>query len=256
MDRHVNLEGRTAVITGAASGLGRATAELLAKHGASVALFDADAGGVEEVAGSLGTAALPVRVDVTDPEAIERGVGRTLEAFDAIHVCVNAAGVVTPGIITDGRTPLPLERFRRVIDINLVGLFDVMRHCVTAMCANDPVDGERGVVVNVSSGAADQGQRGQAAYAASKAAIIGMTLPTARDLAPYGVRVVSIAPGLFDTAMVGGLPLPLREDLAQRVLHPKRLGDPTEFAVLVRHIVENPYLNATTVNLDAGIRMT
>lgn len=252
----MDLDGRVAVITGAASGLGRATVELLVAHGARVAMLDADPDGLAPLAARFGDHVLAVPVDVTDGAATEAAVRRTLETFGSIHVCVNAAGVATAGVITDGRTPLPLERFRQVIDVNLVGVFDVMRHCVTAMCANEPVAGERGVVVNVSSGAADQGQRGQAAYAASKAAIIGMTLPAARDLARFGIRVVSVAPGLFDTAMANGLPDSVREQLEGTVLWPKRLGHPTEFASLVHHIVQNRYLNATTINLDAGIRMT
>ncbi|MFO7190962.1 SDR family NAD(P)-dependent oxidoreductase [Thermocrispum sp.] len=251
----MEIVGKTVVVTGAGSGLGRATAERMLSAGAKVALLDANEKRAEEVARGHDDTALVVRVDVTDPAQVESAVKAVKERFDAIHVCVNAAGAATPGLVTDGEKPLPLEAFRKVIDVNLIGTFDVMRHCVTAMAANDPVDGERGVVVNVSSGAWNQGQRGQAAYAASKAGIVGLTLPTARDVARLGIRVTAIAPGLFDTAMADGLSPKVREGLERMILHPPRLGRPEEFAALVQHIVENKYLNATTISLDAGVRM-
>lgn len=252
----MKLSGHVAVITGAGSGLGRATAVRLAGEGSRVALLDLDPGRLEALATDLGDTAVAVPVDIADPEATERAIRTVLERFGRIDVCVNAAGIATPGVITNGTAPLPLENFRRVIEVNLIGLFDVMRHCVTAMTANAPVDGERGVVINVASGAWDQGQRGQAAYAASKAGVVGLTLPAARDLARFGVRVVAVAPGLFETSMASGLSEKVRAGLEQMILHPKRLGQPEEFAALVQHIVENPYFNATTINLDAGVRMS
>lgn len=252
----MELSGRVAVITGAGSGLGRAAAERLVKQGARVALLDLDEARVVALGDLLGENALPVQVNVSDAQSVASAIARVLERFGRIDVCVNAAGVATPGVITNGEQPLPLETFRAVIDVNLIGVFDVMRHCVTAMAANEPVDGERGVVINVSSGAWDQGQRGQAAYAASKAGIVGLTLPAARDVARYGVRVVAIAPGLFDTSMASGLSAQVRAGLEKMILQPSRLGDPDEFAALVQHIVENQYFNATTVNLDAGVRMS
>lgn len=251
----MELSGRSVVVTGAGSGLGQATAELMVKCGARVAMLDTDPGGLRELTDRLGERTIGIPTDVTDSEAVASAVRRTLETFGSIHVCVNAAGVATPGPITDGRRPLALERFSNVVQVNLIGAFDVMRHCVTAMADNDPVDGERGVVVNVSSGAWHQGQRGQAAYAASKAGLVGLTLPVARDLARFGIRVVSIAPGLFDTAMAAGLSPAVREGLEQMILNPKRLGQPSEFAGLVRHVAENSYINATTIDLDAGVRM-
>lgn len=251
----MQLSGRTVVITGAGSGLGRATAVRMAAQGARVALLDMDGAGLDALAKELGDAALAVPVDIVDPDATERAIRAVLEKFGRIDVCVNAAGIATPGVTTNGSTPLPLQDFRRVIEVNLIGLFDVMRHCATAMAANEPVEGERGVIVNVSSGAWNQGQRGQAAYAASKAGVVGLTLPVARDLARFGVRVVAVAPGLFETAMASGLSETVRAGLEQMILHPKRLGQPEEFAAMVQHIVENPYLNATTISLDAGVRM-
>lgn len=252
----MQLSGRTVVITGAGSGLGRATAVRMAAQDARVALLDLDKERLDALAKELGDVALGVPVDVGDPEATASAIRIVLKRFGRIDVCVNAAGIATPGAITNGSSPLPLENFRRVIEVNLIGMFDVMRHCVTAMAGNDPIDGERGVVVNVSSGAWDQGQRGQAAYAASKAGVVGLTLPTARDLARFGVRVVAVAPGLFETSMASGLPDKVRVGLEQMILHPRRLGQPKEFAALVQHIVENQYFNATTINLDAGVRMS
>lgn len=252
----MKLSGRTVVVTGAGSGLGRATAIRMAGEGARVALLDRDPDRLEALAAELGDAALSLPVDIVDAQATERAIRAVLERLGRIDVCVNAAGIATPGVITNGSAPLPLDDFRRVIEVNLIGLFDVMRHCVTAMAANEPEDGERGVVINVSSGAWNQGQRGQAAYAASKAAVVGLTLPVARDLARHGIRVVAVAPGLFETAMASGLSEKVREGLEQMILHPKRLGQPTEFAALVQHIVENQYLNATTLSLDAGVRMS
>lgn len=251
----MELSGRTVVITGAGSGLGRATARRMAAQNAKVALLDRDGARLDAVAEELGEVAFPVSVDVTDSTSTEEAIRTVLERSGRIDVCVNAAGIATAGVITNGTSPLPLEQFRQVIDVNLIGLFDVMRHCVTAMIRNEPVDGERGVVINVASGAWDQGQRGQAAYAASKAGVVGLTLPAARDLARYQVRVVAVAPGLFDTAMAGGLPEKVRAGLEQMILHPQRLGQAEEFAALAQHIVENQYFNATTINLDAGVRM-
>lgn len=251
----MELSGRVVVITGAGSGLGRATAERMAALGARVALLDLDGTRLDALVAELGGDALAVPVDIADPPATERAIGAVLDRFGRIDVCVNAAGVATAGAITNGETPLPIETFRRVIEVNLIGLFDVMRHCVTAMAGNEPVEGERGVVINVSSGAWNQGQRGQAAYAASKAGVVGLTLPVARDLAKFGVRVVAVAPGLFETSMASGLSEKVRAGLEQMILHPRRLGQPEEFAALVQHIVENSYFNATTINLDAGVRM-
>lgn len=252
----MKLSGRSAVITGAGSGLGRAAAVRLAGLGARVALLDLDPARIEAVAGEIGEAAIATPVDVADPDATARAIATVLDRSGRIDVCVNAAGIATPGLTTNGTEPLPLEAFRRVLNVNLIGLFDVMRLCAQAMTGNEPVDGERGVIINVSSGAWNQGQRGQAAYAASKAGVVGLTLPVARDLARYGIRVVAVAPGLFETAMASGMSEKVRAGLEQMILNPRRLGEPDEFAALVQHIVENPYLNATTISLDAGARMS
>lgn len=252
----MELAGRTVVVTGAGSGLGRAAAIRMAEQGGRVALLDMNARPLDALAAELGQGAAAFAVDVCDSDAVGSAIGAVLQRFGRIDVCVNAAGIATAGVITNGSEPLPLETFRRVIEVNLIGLFDVMRHCVTAMTANELVDGERGVVINVSSGAWDQGQRGQAAYAASKAGVVGLTLPVARDLARFGVRVVAVAPGLFETSMAAGFSEKVRAALEQMILNPKRLGQPQEFAALVQHIIENRYVNATTINLDGGVRMT
>lgn len=251
----MDVAGRMAVVTGAGSGLGRAAARALTERGARVALLDRVSERVVAVADEIGAAALPLAVDVAD-EASVREVMRTVaEELGTVHVCINAAGVPGGGkVVADGRA-LALSEFRRVIDINLVGAFDVMRRCAELMVANVPDEqGERGVIVNVSSGAAWQGQRGGAAYAASKAGVIGMMLSTARDLAEFGVRVVSVAPGLFATGMTADVPDKFVNGLSQVILNPKRMGNPDEFAALVAHIVENSYLNATTISIDAGMR--
>ena len=252
----MDLHDRTVVVTGGASGLGRATVRAAVAGGARVAILDRNGAAAKAVADEVAGSALAVEVDVADPESVAAAMAAVDEAFGSVHVCVNAAGVPTGGkVVAEGKA-LPLEQFRSVIEVNLIGLFDVMRHCAERMVANEPdAAGERGVIVNVSSGAAWQGQRGQAAYAASKAAVIGLTLPAARDLAEVGIRVVAIAPGLFETGMVGGVPEKLKDRLVGMILNPKRMGDPAEFAALVRHIVENPYLNATTISIDAGARM-
>jgi 3-hydroxyacyl-CoA dehydrogenase / 3-hydroxy-2-methylbutyryl-CoA dehydrogenase len=253
----VNIDGRVAVVTGAGSGLGRATALALAKAGARVAVLDRNSAAAASVVDEAGTTALPVTVDVSDRASVTKAIGSVSEAFGRIDICVNAAGIPNPGKVYGRSGPLDMELFQRVIDVNLLGAFDVMRQCVEMMTRNDNEgpDGERGVVINVSSGAAFEGQRGQAAYSASKAGLIGLMLPAARDLAQYGIRVVTIAPGLFDTGIFAGVDPKAVAALGSAALNPPRLGEPSEFASLVMHVVENRYLNATTLSIDAGARL-
>ncbi len=252
----MELNDRVAVVTGAGSGMGRATAQAFGRGGARVAVLDLDAASAEATATSIGHGALGLEVDIADPSAVDNAFAQIDKFFGQVDVCVNAAGNPAPGKILSRGAALPLERFANVINVNLIGTFDVMRHAALRMSVNEPDDeGERGVIVNVASGAAWQGQSGQAAYAASKAGIIGMTLPVARDLAPFGIRVVDVAPGLFDTKMLAGLPDAAREGLKTMLLNPKRLGRPEEIADLMCHIVSNRYLNATTISIDAGSRM-
>jgi 3-hydroxyacyl-CoA dehydrogenase / 3-hydroxy-2-methylbutyryl-CoA dehydrogenase len=254
----VNIDGRVAVVTGAGSGLGRATALALAKAGACVAVLDRNPAAAASVAQEAGATAFPVQVDVSDRASVTAAIGSVSGEFGQIDICVNAAGIPNPGKVWGSRTgPLDMDLFQQVIEVNLLGAFDVMRQCVEVMTRNDGTgpDGERGVIVNVSSGAAFEGQKGQAAYSASKAGLIGLMLPAARDLAGYGIRVMTIAPGLFDTGIFAGVDPKAVAALGSAALNPPRLGAPSEFAALVMHIVENRYLNATTLSIDAGARL-
>lgn len=253
----MDLTEQTAVVTGGGSGLGRATALALARAGAQVVLLDQDEGAARRVADHGTPGRLTAfEVDVADERSVDRAFSTIAEEFGTVHVCVNAAGVATPGKTVSQGQALPLADFRKVIEINLLGVFDVVRHCAELMVRNEPSsDGERGVIINVSSGAAWQGQKGQAAYAASKAGVIGLMLPVARDLAPHGIRVVTIAPGLFQTAMSARMPDKVLSALEDMLLYPHRLGSPDEFAALAEHIVANRYINATTLALDAGARL-
>jgi 3-hydroxyacyl-CoA dehydrogenase/3-hydroxy-2-methylbutyryl-CoA dehydrogenase len=250
----MEIEGKVAVVAGGASGLGRAVCELLAGRGARIAVLDRDAQAAHALAARLGEA-LAFEVDVTDARSVEHAIDATLERFGAVHVNVNTAGIPDGAKIVSGGEPASLDAFERVIAVNLAGTFNVLRVAVAAMLRNEPQDGERGVVVNTASAAAFDGQTGQAAYSASKAGLIGMALPIARDLAGTGVRVNTIAPGLFETPMMDGLPDRIVERIRSYVLEPARLGRPQEFAALVAHIVENPYLNAECIRLDAATRL-
>lgn len=254
----MELSGKVAVVTGAASGLGRASCLALAGAGARIAAFDRDETGLADLRRDLGGDTLAHIVDVADEASVAAGIDAAVAAFGAVHVAVNCAGVADAAKTVSKGQPFPLATWNKVIAINLTGTFNVIRYAALAMARNEPAGaaGERGVIINTASGAASQGQVGQAAYSASKAGVVGLTLPVARDLAEYGIRVVSIAPGLFDTGMVAGMPPKVSESIVERmILYPHRMGQPGEFASLVRHIAENSYLNATTVSIDAGARM-
>ena len=248
----MQLAGSVALVTGGASGLGLATATALSDAGAAVVLVDLPSSGGEARAAELGGAF--VAADVTDPDRVQAAVDQA-SSMGPLRVAVNCAGIGTPGRVVGKSGPLPLEQFARVVTVNLVGTFNVIRLAAAAMAATEPVDGERGVVVNTASAAAFDGQIGQAAYSASKGGVVGMTLPLARDLASSLIRVMTIAPGLFDTPMLQGLPEPARQSLGAQVPMPSRLGDPREYAMLARHIVENPMLNGEVIRLDGAIRM-
>ncbi|GAA4395344.1 SDR family NAD(P)-dependent oxidoreductase [Tsukamurella soli] len=250
----MRLEGASALVTGAASGLGESTARRLAAAGAHVVIVDRDAGG-EAVAESLGGSF--AAGSVTDSAAVQRAVD-TASAAGPLRVAVNCAGIGASGRIVDraGR-PHDYDAFRLAIDVNLGGTFNVLRVAAAAMAATEPTEsGERGVVVNTASIAGYEGQAGAVAYATSKAGVIGMTLAAARDLATHAVRVVTVAPGLFSTPLVSTVPEPTRDVLTDQIAFPPRFGHPDEFADLVMAIVANPYLNGETIRLDAGLRMT
>lgn len=251
----MNSEGRSAVVTGGASGLGAAVARRLAERGAQVVIADRDAERGEALAGELGGAAEFVRCDVTDEAEMREAVRRAAERAPlALLAC--CAGIGTVGRVLGRSGPHELAAFARVVHINLVGTFNAIRLAAEAMARNEPnAEGERGVVVNTASIAAFEGQVGQAAYSASKGGIVGMTLPIARELAEHGIRVVTVAPGVFDTPMLAGVPDAVRESLGAGVPFPPRLGRPDEFAALVLHVLENPLLNGTTIRLDGALRM-
>ncbi|HLT26747.1 MAG TPA: SDR family NAD(P)-dependent oxidoreductase [Zeimonas sp.] len=253
----MQLQGKVAFVTGAASGLGLATCAMLHEAGARVVATDVDGEALERAVEPFGEGVRAFVLDVSDEKAIEAAVGRALEVEGAVHVLVNCAGILGPSKTISRGQPFPVDLWDKVLAVNLSGSFHAIRHAALAMTRNDPDEGgERGVIVNTASGAAWQGQMGQAAYSASKAAVIGMTLPIARDLAEHGIRVVSIAPGLFETGMSAAMPPKVSQNLIDNmVLFPRRMGQPPEFASLVRHIVENPYLNATTISVDGGGRV-
>lgn len=244
-----------AIITGGGSGLGGATARRLVADGAKVVIIDLESSPAAALAEELGSgSAVFVAADVRDEAQVQAAVDRARELGE-VRIAVNCAGVATPGRVIGRQGPLPLETFRTVIDINLVGSFNVMRLAAAAMLDNEPVDGDRGVIVNTASIAAYDGQIGQAAYAASKGGIVGLTLAAARDLADKQIRVMTIAPGTFETPMLAGLPEAARQVLEQQVPHPSRLGDPAEYASLVRYIVDNGMLNGEVIRLDGALRM-
>ena len=251
----MDITGSVALVTGGASGLGLATARRLVKAGAKAVLVDLPSSKGDEAAASLDGAAVFAAADVTDEAAVRSALDAAGE-LGPLRVVVNCAGIGTPGRLLgrDG-TAYPIEPFVKVLQVNLIGTFNVIRLAAERMAAAEPVGEERGVIVNTASVAAYEGQIGQAAYSASKGGIVGMTLPIARDLAQRQIRVVTIAPGLFDTPLLAGLPEQARTSLGQQVPHPSRLGDPDEYGALVEHIVANPMLNGEVIRLDGAIRM-
>jgi NAD(P)-dependent dehydrogenase (short-subunit alcohol dehydrogenase family) len=252
----MKIQGSTAVITGGASGLGRATAERLVAAGGRVALLDVPSSSGAEVAAALGASACFAGCDVVSPEDVSAALDTAVQRFGSVQALVNCAGIGIADKTYGKRGPADLARFARTIQVNLIGTFNCIRLAAERMAANPPgPDGERGVIINTASVAAFDGQVGQAAYSASKGGVVGMTLPIARDLAELGIRVCTIAPGLFDTPMMAGLPEPQRASLGKQVPFPARLGRPAEYAALAVHIMENPMLNGETIRLDGAIRM-
>ena len=252
----MNVEGQPAVVTGGASGLGAATARSLAARGARVAILDRNKAEAHKVAKEIG--GLGIECDVANAQSAEAAVAAARDAHGISRICVNCAGIGPAARVVGKEGPLPLADFQKVIDVNLVGTFNVTRLVATDMSTTDPVNdsGERGVIVFTASVAGFEGQIGQAAYSASKGGIIGMTLPIARELARYGVRVMTIAPGIMKTPLLASLPDSVQESLGQAVPFPQRLGAPEEYAMLVDQILENPLLNGETIRLDGAIRLT
>lgn len=245
------------IVSGGASGLGEAVVRDIVAEGGKAAIFDLDAENGKKLAAELGDAVIFCEANVTDEASIQAAVDNTVEKLGAIHVVVNCAGVAMPAKVIDKKgKPISIDFFNKAVQINLIGTMNILRLAAEKMITNTPnEDGEKGLIVNVASIAAFDGQVGQAAYAASKAGIVGMTLPIAREFADYGIRVNTIAPGIFMTPMLAGLPENTQKALADMMPFPKRLGKPSEFAMLVRQIIENPMLNGETIRLDAAIRM-
>lgn len=253
----MEIQGKTALVTGGASGLGAATARRLAAHGANVVLADLNSEKGDELAAELGETARFIETDVSKEEPVQAAVDLAKSAFGALDILVNCAGIgAALRTYHHKHGPHALHIFNQVIQVNLIGTFNAIRLGAEAMSVNDPNDdGERGVIINTASVAAFDGQIGQAAYSASKGGIVGMTLPIARDLSRTGIRVVTIAPGLFDTPLLASLPEEARISLGQQVPFPSRLGDPAEYAQLAQSIIENPMLNGEVIRLDGAIRM-
>ena len=250
----MQLAGMAAVVTGGGSGLGAATAAALAAGGAKVAVLDINAEAARTVAARIG--GIAAACDVGDSDSATAALAAATAAHGAARILVNCAGIATPGRIVSREGPLPLAAFERVIRVNLIGTFNLLRLATAAMQTLEPLeDGERGVVINTASVAAFDGQIGQPAYAASKAGVAGLTLPAAREMARFGIRVVTIAPGLFETPMMAGLPAEAQASLAVSVPYPPRLGHPDEYAALALHIIANRMLNGETIRLDGALRM-
>lgn len=252
----MEIEKSVALVTGGASGLGAATVENIVAGGGRAVILDRDGSAGPELARRLGDAVRFVAADVTSEEQVRDAVARTVDAFGTLNVVVNCAGVGVAARTVSKRGPFPLDLFTKCVEVNLIGTFNVIRLAAEQMTKNEPfADGERGVIINTASVAAFEGQIGQAAYSASKGGVVGMTLPIARDLAQFGIRVVTIAPGLFDTPMLALMPEEGRRKLAEQIPFPSRLGQPREFAALVRSIIEIAMLNGETIRLDGAIRM-
>lgn len=252
----MKIQNKTFMITGGGSGLGAATAQVIVSGGGNVVLIDVNGPQGDAFAKQLGTQARFCKADVTSEADVNAAIAVALSSFGGLHGAVNCAGVGAPAKVLGKEGPHPLDVFQRIVNINLIGTFNVIRLIAVAMASNQPDEGgERGVIINTSSVAAYEGQIGQAAYSASKGGVNAMTLPIARELARSGIRVVTIAPGLFDTPMMKGLPDAARESLGQQVPFPSRLGHPDEYAALAKHIIENTMLNGSVLRLDGAIRM-
>jgi NAD(P)-dependent dehydrogenase (short-subunit alcohol dehydrogenase family) len=252
----LRIAGRTFLVTGGASGLGAATARRLASAGGNLAICDIGAEQGKKLAAELGQRAIFIAADVTDESQVAKAVAAARDKFGALHGAVSCAGIAPGERVLGKGGPHRLDTFRRAVEINLIGTFNVLRFSAQAMEMNEPdAGGERGIIVNTASIAAYDGQVGQVAYSASKAGVAGLTLPAARELARIGVRVMTIAPGIFETPMVAAFSPELQQALAAQIPFPRRLGRPDEFAALVEHIIVNPMLNGEVIRLDGALRM-
>lgn len=251
----MDIKNCTAIVTGGASGMGAATAKMLHQQGVNVVLFDVDKEGAEKIAADI--QGLAVHCDVTQAESVQKAFAEAIAHFDPPRICINCAGIVYGRRMVNKEGPMPLTAFRKVIEINLTGSFNVMSHAAAIMIPLSPIgsSNERGVIINTASIAAFEGQIGQTAYSASKGGIVSMTLPAARELAAFGIRVMTISPGLVDTPMFSNISPEARASLEAMVPFPKRLAYPEEYALLVKQILENPMLNGEVIRLDGALRM-
>jgi NAD(P)-dependent dehydrogenase (short-subunit alcohol dehydrogenase family) len=253
----MDIQSSTAIVSGGASGLGEANVRMLVAQGGRVVIADINVERGESLASELGESVRFVRTDVSDEASVRNAVTVAQETYGNVRVAICCAGIGTVGKMLSRRGPLDFGLYRKTLEVNLMGSFLVCRCAAEAISESEPgVDGERGVLIMTASVAAFDGQIGQVSYSASKGGIVGMTLPMARDLASYGIRVMTIAPGLFDTPLLAGLPEPARQSLAQQVPFPVRLGQPAEMASLAQQIIENPMLNGEVIRLDGAIRMS
>lgn len=250
----MDVQGTSAIVTGGASGLGAGTARALAAAGSKVAIFDMNMDAANQVATEIGGVA--IQCDVSDAASAEAAISAARDAHGIASICVNCAGIATGQRIVGRDGPVDLEDYAKVIRVNLIGTFNILRLAAADMTGNEPnADGERGIIINTASVAAYEGQIGQAAYSSSKGGIVGLTLPAAREFARSGIRVLAIAPGLFATPMLLSMPQEMQDNLAATLPFPSRFGTPAEYAKLVLHMVDNPILNGEVVRLDSGIRL-
>ncbi|MDR3271736.1 MAG: 3-hydroxyacyl-CoA dehydrogenase [Peptococcaceae bacterium] len=252
----MELKNNVAVVTGGASGLGEATVKCIVNHGGKAVILDLDEVKGQKLAAELGDSVLYQKTNVADEDSVTAAVEQAVATFGGVHFAVNCAGIGAGQKVVGKKGPHSLADFNKVIQVNLIGAFNVIRLTAARMIQNAPnQEGERGVIVNTASAAAFEGQIGQAAYSASKGGVVSMTLPIARELAAHGIRVMTIAPGMFDTPLTDALPAEVRTALGALVPFPSRFGYPQEYALMVRNIIENPMLNGTTIRLDGAIRM-
>jgi len=252
----LEIKNAVAVISGGASGLGEATCRLLLEKGAKIAILDLNAARGESIASELGDSVIFCKTDVTNTDDVKKAIEKTVGIFGTVHIAISCAGVIYASKILTKDGPIKMDIFAKVVQVNLLGTVNVIRSAAEQMVKNPPnSNGEKGVVISTASGAAFEGQIGQAAYSASKAALVGMTLPIAREFAEYGIRIMTIAPGLFETPLVQALPLKVRDALIAKLPFPRRMGKPHEFSMMCLQIIKNPMLNGRTIRLDGAATM-
>lgn len=252
----MEIKNAVAVISGGASGLGEATCRLLLEKGAKIAILDLNAARGESIASELGDSVIFCKTDVTNTDDVKKAIEKTVGIFGTVHIAISCAGVIYASKILTKDGPIKMDIFAKVVQVNLLGTVNVIRSAAEQMVKNPPnSNGEKGVVISTASGAAFEGQIGQAAYSASKAALVGMTLPIAREFAEYGIRIMTIAPGLFETPLVQALPLKVRDALIAKLPFPRRMGKPHEFSMMCLQIIKNPMLNGRTIRLDGAATM-